>query len=341
MNAISLSIIIPCYNVEDFITDCLDSIYSQDIPENKFEVICVDDCSNDRTVEIIFRYKAKHSNLILIENEINRKQGAARNAGIKIANGEYIWFIDSDDWIKKMCFSELLTIMQTLQLDVLNFNYFKVDKNQRLSIENKIESTELTTGEILLNRINIWENLGACRRIYNFSYLKSLNILFKERKHTEDTIFSIYSVYHAKRIVNVDKCYYYYRWNASSTTNNNWDESRCVDTSLAVGELMCLSNELQTKSYKLSISIKELATSYFKVLSKQFLFMHINERNAINSVLSINYRELLNCDNIKGWRKFMLIYPRFFQFTLSILSPGLRLLRDIKNVLRINYKFID
>ena len=103
-----LSIIIPFYNVEQYIAQCLDSVYDQDIPENEYEVICVNDASPDASVDIVKRYQKEHSNLILIEHDRNKKLGAARNTGRKVAIGKYIWNVDSDDKIAPNCLNNLL-----------------------------------------------------------------------------------------------------------------------------------------------------------------------------------------------------------------------------------------
>ena len=100
MSDIRLSIIIPFFNVEKFIGRCLESVYSQDIPENEYEVICVDDSSPDDSLSIVQDYAQKHANLRIVKNKQNRKLGGARNAGLDVASGDYIWFIDSDDFIE-------------------------------------------------------------------------------------------------------------------------------------------------------------------------------------------------------------------------------------------------
>ena len=118
-----LSIIIPFYNVEQYIAQCLDSVYHQDIPEEEYEVICVDDCSPDNSISIVEEYAKKHTNLVIVRNQYNRKLGGARNAGMKVATGNYIWFIDSDDFIKKSSIGKLLSIAESDKLDVLHFQY--------------------------------------------------------------------------------------------------------------------------------------------------------------------------------------------------------------------------
>ena len=105
-----LSIIIPFYNVEQYIAECLDSVYQQNIPEEEYEVICVNDASHDHSREIVLEYQKLHSNLVLVEHEFNRKLGAARNTGRAVAKGNYIWNVDSDDKIELNCLGKLLRI---------------------------------------------------------------------------------------------------------------------------------------------------------------------------------------------------------------------------------------
>ena len=102
-NNLSVSFIVPFYNVEQYIAKCLDSLIDQDIPESDYEIICVNDCSPDNSRNIVIEYQKKHTNIILIEHETNKKLGSARNTGLSKAKGQYVWFVDSDDWILSNC----------------------------------------------------------------------------------------------------------------------------------------------------------------------------------------------------------------------------------------------
>jgi len=111
--------------LEKYIAECLDSVYNQDIPETEYEVICVNDCSPDNSRAIVLEYQKKHSNLRLIEHETNKMLGGARNTGLRAAQGEYIWFVDSDDFVGENIISCLLKYSNDNKLDILNFNYAK------------------------------------------------------------------------------------------------------------------------------------------------------------------------------------------------------------------------
>ena len=108
-----LSIIIPFYNVEQFISECLDSVFDQDIPLSEYEVICVNDGSQDGSRAIVTNYMKRYANLHLIEHEINKKLGTARNTGRSVATGNYIWNVDSDDRIVPNCLGKILNICES------------------------------------------------------------------------------------------------------------------------------------------------------------------------------------------------------------------------------------
>jgi glycosyltransferase involved in cell wall biosynthesis len=153
---IRLSIIIPFYNVEKYIAQCLQSIYNQDITEEEYEVICVNDCSPDSSREIVLEFQAKHRNLILLEQPTNQKLGAARNRAIREACGKYVWFIDSDDFIEENCLKKLLNILEINDLEILNFNFVQYINDDKLNkIYGLSQDTDVISGVEFMNSIII------------------------------------------------------------------------------------------------------------------------------------------------------------------------------------------
>ena len=102
-----LSIIIPIYKVEKYIRYTLDSIYNQNANEKSFEVICVNDGTPDNSMNIVEEFKILYNNLHII-NQKNEGLSCARNAGLKIAKGDYIWFVDSDDTLEVQSISKVI-----------------------------------------------------------------------------------------------------------------------------------------------------------------------------------------------------------------------------------------
>ena len=224
MNPIKLTIILPCYNVEKYIAECLDSLYRQDISEEEYEVICVNDCSPDGTRDIILNYQQKHSNLILIDHEVNKRQGGARNTGIKAAKGEYIWFVDPDDYIKTNVLNSILDSCFENNLDILQFNYDKVTINGEFQFkkENVINTIVMNgiefTNSLGNNYLNNYD-LSVCTRLIKSDYFKTNNIIFIENTIFEDLVFSLRTMMFCKRIMAISDSLYLYRYNPDSTMN--------------------------------------------------------------------------------------------------------------------------
>ena len=98
---VKLSIIIPVYNTEEYLPRCLNSCLEQDLLANEYEIIAINDGSSDNSLQILNAYALKYPNIRVINQE-NRGLGATRNRGLNLAIGEYIWFVDSDDWVLYM-----------------------------------------------------------------------------------------------------------------------------------------------------------------------------------------------------------------------------------------------
>ena len=218
---IRLSIIIPFYNVEQYIAQCLDSVYRQDIPEEEYEVICVNDASPDHSKDIVLEYQKQHKNLILLEHEHNKKLGAARNTGRSIARGKYIWNVDSDDYIAENCLSSILKQCEQNDLDILMFNLAS-------HTEGVVETADFLfcvsnapqEGITCLNQ-NLSEIGRFCpvwRYIYKRDFLDVNKIYSPEINMGEDVPYAFKSLLLAKKVLLVNDMNYYYRINPASLT---------------------------------------------------------------------------------------------------------------------------
>ena len=240
MPAVRLSIIVPFYNVEPYIDRCLDSIYRQDLPENEYEVICVDDCSPDNSISIVEQYAAGHSNLKIVRNKENRKLGGARNAGLEEAKGNYIWFIDSDDFIEDNVMGRLCAEAEKDDLDVLHFDYENFPSKEPL---RELKSTEVMTGtEMFFDGRFIWYHdlITAWRKLYKRSFLLTNGITFAEHIMWEDDDYSINVFAKARKVRHIHLVAYFYCDNPSSVTRVRYDSSHSnywVDLSLRLEKM--------------------------------------------------------------------------------------------------------
>ena len=151
-----LSIILPVYNVERYIEKCLISLLGkQDFEQTDYEVIIINDGSTDDVLSIIQRYTIQYSN-IRIYNQKNQGQSAARNYGLKVAQGEYIWFVDPDDWIEDNVLKTLYQEVSEQQLDCLWFKWQRINDENRRFVDNFDnigikKDSPVVSGEVFLN----------------------------------------------------------------------------------------------------------------------------------------------------------------------------------------------
>jgi glycosyltransferase involved in cell wall biosynthesis len=224
MNSKKLSIIIPVYNVENYLVQCLESVYCQNIPLENYEVICVDDCSTDKSKEIIISYQKKYDNLILIEHSENRKLGNARNSGRAIAKGKYIWNVDSDDYIKENILEDILQTCEDYKLDVLVFNFYHASKeSEKLNSDYPFINSEVHTGIDFINKHclnNFGEISPVWSQVYKRDFLDQFAIYSPPNNLGEDAPYTFKALLLARRIKSITNCFYFYRLSQNSIGEN-------------------------------------------------------------------------------------------------------------------------
>ena len=213
---IKVSVIIPVFNTEKYINKCLSSLVNQTLDD--IEIICVNDGSTDNSLEIIEKI-ANNDARIKIINQKHKKQGAARNAGLKIAEGEYIGFVDSDDWIDLNYYEMLYNTAKKYDADIALATNVRIGNGKT---KKRLEITEEKTAETLQEKIDIGnqvKNPCPTNKIYRHSMLKDNNIIWPEGVFCEDKLFTIQAIYYANKIVTVPDVNYYYFRNPNSTVH--------------------------------------------------------------------------------------------------------------------------
>lgn len=226
-----LSIIVPVYNVAKYLPYCLDSLYSQDLPLNDYEVICINDGSTDDSLSVLERYQALKSNLIII-NQKNGGLSCARNKGISVSKGKYILFVDSDDYIAKNVIAGLLFAIDNNGLDMLCFDRIEPDgynEKEPQYADYQIAQDSIFSGQEYFSRYN--PQNSPCVYIFRKQFLLDNSISFVEGKDCEDIKYTITCFYLAKRVAfcKVDVYRYVLRPNSITTNKNLCHLRKMVD----------------------------------------------------------------------------------------------------------------
>lgn len=204
-----ISIIVPIYNVEKYLKKCIDSILNQTY--KNLEIILVNDGSTDNSYSICNEYSKKDKRVIVV----NKKNGGlsdARNHGLKVANGEYIGFVDSDDYINKHMYENLMRVMSTYYVDIVSCGIKKVYENDKENIEYQIshENVEIYSVEEAL--LSLIEEKDIKQTVWNKLYKKDVieDIVFEVGKIHEDEYWSYQVIGNASKIAYLDTELYYY-----------------------------------------------------------------------------------------------------------------------------------
>lgn len=215
-----VSIIIPVYNVEKYLKQCLDSVINQTLQD--IEIICIDDCSTDNSLKILKEYALKDNRIKIIEQKFNQGQGVARNEALKIATGEYIGFVDPDDWIEPNMYEEMYNKAKEFNTDyvICNFEKFYNDSSY-IKHFNTLEKITKINNYIQSNIVYNFDNLHkyflesannyAWCRIYKRDFISKYSIRFVPIKRCEDILFCCLAKLLARRIIHIDKEFYHYR----------------------------------------------------------------------------------------------------------------------------------
>lgn len=210
-----VSIIVPNYNSEEYISDCIDSLINQTY--KNIEVLIVDDCSTDNSVEIVKKYVKNNSNVILIKSKQNKGVSNARNEGIKKASGKYIMFSDSDDWYEKDAVEKLINAAKTKNADFVVSNYYINKNNKKIKVDiSSYFSKEIITKEEIIS----YMTLTSCSKLIEKDLFIKNNIKYPEGiKRCEELPVIPVLAYCSKNSVFIDDALYNYRQRKGSASN--------------------------------------------------------------------------------------------------------------------------
>jgi len=230
------------------LSDCLDSLLDQNIEKSEYEIVCIDDGSSDGSYNILLDYQEKNSNVVVFRKE-NGGVSSARNIGIDIAKGKYLWFVDSDDYIKSNCLKTIKEIIDTHEVPLIRLKLMSVESESRYrrmvgDFTFLIEDAASTSPNVLTS-------------IYRKDIIINNHIKFNEEmKYAEDTLFSYYFYMASERKhAIIDEVLYFYRDNPSSVMHaKNLDalNRHCLDL-IKLGRIyksICELDEIQDERKK-------------------------------------------------------------------------------------------
>jgi len=219
-----LSIVIPCYNMERYLPECLDSLLRQNLDIEDYEIIIVNDESKDETLKIAETYAANQGNIKIIDKK-NAGVGAARNSGFDVARGKFLYFLDPDDYIAQNTMPVLIEMIEKNKLDILTFNSKSVVE-KRYPVSDNIEKE--SDGLSVMDGISYIASRKHQNEIWWYlidrEFMKNTGIRFIEGKWMEDAILTSELFLKAKRMAHVDFDVHRYRILPTSAMRNKSPE---------------------------------------------------------------------------------------------------------------------
>lgn len=270
-----LSFVVPTYNVEEFLAECLDSLINQDLNHDLYEIIVINDGSTDKSLSIAEKYAEQHSNIKII-SQTNSGLSLTRNRGVKEASGKYIWFIDSDDWITANCLQMIIEKIEKNDFpDMVAISRLKYLSNER--IEKYIEnSTDGISGKEFLYK-RIYQATAQCYLLKK-EFLINHSLVFKSGIYHEDAEFTPRALFYAKKMVFIADIIYFHRHREESiTTLANY--KRCDDLIIVAESLN--SFKLQNCKNNKDKDIFDLIIAYTLTYLFSVLYEFGNDKKSI------------------------------------------------------------
>ncbi len=276
-----LSFVVPTYNIEEFLAECLDSLINQDLALDSYEIIVINDGSTDQSLSIAERYAEQNSNIKVI-SQTNSGLSMTRNRGVEEASGKYIWFIDSDDWITSNCLQKIIEKIEHNDFpDMVAISRLKYLPNERTEeyIEN---STDGISGKEFLYK-RIYQAPAQCY-LFKKEFLKNHNLAFKSGIYHEDAEFTPRALFYADKIVFVSDIIYFHRHREKSiTTLANY--KRCDDLIIVAESLN--SFKLQNCKSEKDKDIFDLIIAYTLIYLFSVLYEFGNDKKSLEFITKV------------------------------------------------------
>ena len=320
-----VSVIIPVYNVEQYLRQCLDSVINQTFKD--IEIIIVNDCSQDNSLQIIKEYQQEDDRIVLINLEKNGGVGLARNEGMKVAKGKYITFVDSDDWIRKDYIEVLYNSITKYNTDVA-FSKFErydnnskniINNNKKIKYYNKVICSIKDKKNLILSEPKILINL-----IIEKKFIVENNVMFPKEVPGEDVLFILKLIAINSKIMYIKDTVYFYRENRDSSIMTDINKKLNFDYDvlfLFFDEMLNVFKRAGT----FDIYKKELFVSLFIFFCREVTEKNLTSRQYFDSVDVFKKKfyqknfSFLKIKNIKNKIRLFVFYI-FLKFDMNYIK---------------------
>lgn len=321
-----VSIIVPVYNVEKYLNKCLDSLVNQTLTD--IEIIVVNDGSPDNSKKIIDKYLKDYPDKIKYFEKENGGQGSARNLGLTKATGEYIGYVDSDDYVSVEMYEKMYQKAKENDADIVMCSHTIVYED---SGKEMVEKLFLKTND---NKTNcFFNNAGVCNKIYKKELLS--NFEFRSKVWYEDIDFVTKVIMNANKIDVIDEGLYYYLLRQGSTMNNNNIEKN-LDILKAFDSILTYLKE-NKKFAKYYEEVAYLAINHIYIAP---IVRVINAKNVTNKKIIIDKLIKYMNDNFKDYRhnKYLYLLDRNKRIIYNLINNKqywlIKLIFSVKGIIK-------
>lgn len=299
------SFIVPIYNTEKYLKKCIDSLLNQDIDD--YEIILINDASKDDSGKIASKYSSENERVIFIDKPNNTGLSGTRNIGIEKANGEYIFFVDSDDYISPNILSNLKDKLYKSEIDIAYFGYYYEENNKSDLLYTYKNYVGICDSDVFMKKELLKRNLSipACMACYRTEFIKKNGLFFKEGILHEDVRWSPIVLHKSKKIITLRTPVYHYLIRTQSISHKSNRKKNGIDL-------------IETAKFLASYS-KNIINKKTRIYFENYVCMTYLKAVAVNNVL---YYEPESVD-----RKFPIQYARvpidIIRSIIFMISPRL------------------
>lgn len=270
-----ISIILPCYNVEQYLDRCFNSLKNQTLGFEKMELIFVNDASTDGTLDKLTALEAQYpDNIIVINFTENRRQGTARNAALEYASAPYIGYVDSDDWVDITMFEKMITAIEKYDCDFVECRWdLAQDEKHRSSVKKlgKPGYLDLSSPSAKSEFVGTQIGLTALwNKVFKKSFLVDNDIFCPEQIRYEDIFFCYLAFLYAQSYYRIDEVLYHYFVNPEGTVQRRSQEYQFDKMDIALGFLQTCKERGLLKKYKNDVEWMFLEKYYVYMLWEVF-----------------------------------------------------------------------